>query len=66
MNCHKCKADLTAPYAICRTYLLGGGNKVALPGHYSQEGDYEPDASSPIDWAQTGDDRCSNCNTVVG
>jgi len=67
--CPKCKADLTSEGAVSRTYHLAKG-KAVHPGHYTEEGDFEPDSrvSGGMDGAQTydGDDRCSNCNKVVG
>jgi hypothetical protein len=68
--CKKCKSDLTKNESIQRTYHLPDNKKTNSLGHYTLEGDFEPDGSphGSMEGAQTfnGDDTCFACNAIVG
>lgn len=67
MSC-KCGADLTKTGSVVRRYH-GHDAKIEGSGHYTQDGDFEPDETVAIpDGAQTfdGDDFCFACGRVVG
>lgn len=70
IKCNHCSSDLTLENAVCRTYHLPREKIIVGIGHYTEDGDFEPDVKifGGMDGAQTydGDDRCTVCNRVVG
>lgn len=75
MKC-KCGADLSNRESVKRTYINKDASDddtsldQASLGHYSEEGDYEPD--TPVDLSNgrydlvDGSDTCVECEGVVG